>query len=146
MPALTSWILANTTVFSAVVDFLNRTDRKREPRRMRMVMNNHIIKGGHLSSQPMGALKDYVARDPRTERPAVVNFPVLPDNPYRIDVDATRELLEEHRPELVILGKSMVLHPEPVAELRQRDVYRPGNRAGGHFVGVANIEQHPVVG
>jgi aminomethyltransferase len=116
---LVSGQMANTTVFSAVVDFLNRTDRKREPRRMRMVMNNHIIKGGHLSSQPMGALKDYVARDPRTERPAVVNFPVLPDNPYRIDIAATRELLEAHRPELVILGKSMVLHPEPVAELRR---------------------------
>ena len=85
---------------------------------MRKVMNNHIIKGGHLSSQPMGALKDYVARDPRTEKAAAVNFPVLRDNPYRIDTAATRELLEEHRPELVILGKSMVLHPEPVAELR----------------------------
>ena len=31
--------------------------------------NNHIGKGGHLSAQPMGALRDYVARDPRTELP-----------------------------------------------------------------------------
>jgi aminomethyltransferase len=116
---LISGQMANTTVFSAVVDFLNRTDRKCEPRRIRSVMNNHIIKGGHLSSQPMGALKDYVARDSRTERPAVVNFPVLEDNPYRIDTDATRQLMAEHRPELIILGKSMVLHPEPVAEIRQ---------------------------
>jgi aminomethyltransferase len=115
---LVSGQMANTTVFSAVVDFLNRSDRKSEPRRMRYVMNNHIIKGGHLSAQPMGALKDYVARDPRTERPAVVNFPVLPDNPYKIDVAAMRALVEEYRPELAILGKSMVLHPEPVAELR----------------------------
>ena len=115
---LVSGQMANTTVFSAMVDFLNRSDRKSEPRRMRSVMNNHIIKGGHLSAQPMGALKDYVARDPRTERPAVVNFPVLADNPYRMDVAEARKLLEEYRPELVILGKSMVLHPEPVAELR----------------------------
>jgi aminomethyltransferase len=85
---------------------------------MRMVMNNHIIKGGHLSAQPMGALKDYVARDPRTEKAAAVNFPVLKDNPYRMDTAATRDLMAEHRPELVILGKSMVLHPEPVAEIR----------------------------
>jgi aminomethyltransferase len=115
---LVSGQMANMTVFSAVVDYINRADRKSEQRRIRKVMNNHIIKGGHLSSQPMGALKDYVARDPRTEKAAAVNFPVLHDNPYRIDTAATRELMEEHRPELLILGKSMVLHPEPVAELR----------------------------
>ena len=117
-PRLISGQMANMTVYSAMVDYLNRADRKSEQRRMRMVMNNHIIKGGHLSAQPMGALKDYVARDPRTEKAAAVNFPVLRDNPYKIDVAATRELLAEHQPELVILGKSMVLHPEPVAELR----------------------------
>ncbi|MHC4920168.1 MAG: glycine cleavage system aminomethyltransferase GcvT, partial [Planctomycetota bacterium] len=111
--------MANTAVFSAMVDYLNRTDRKREPRRMRQVMNNHIGKGGHLSAQPMGALKDYVARDPRTERPAVVNFPVLADNPYKMDVPATLELIDEFRPELIIFGKSMVLHREPVAEIRR---------------------------
>ena len=110
--------MANMTVFSAMVDYLNRADRKSEQRRMRMVMNNHIIKGGHLSAQPMGALKDYVARDPRTEKAAAVNFPVLRGNPYKIDVAAAGELLAEHKPELVILGKSMVLHPEPVAEMR----------------------------
>jgi aminomethyltransferase len=117
-PRLVSGQMANMTVFSAMVDYINRADRKSEQRRMRMVMNNHIIKGGHLSAQPMGALKDYVARDPRTEKAAAVNFPVLRDNPYRMDTAATRNLLEEHRPELVILGKSMVLHPEPVAEIR----------------------------
>jgi aminomethyltransferase len=117
-PRLISGQMANMTVYSAMVDYLNRADRKSEQRRMRMVMNNHIIKGGHLSAQPMGALKDYVARDPRTEKAAAVNFPVLRENPYKIDVAATRELLVEHQPELIILGKSMVLHPEPVAELR----------------------------
>ncbi len=110
--------MANTTVFSAMVDYLNRADRKSEQRRMRKVLNNHIIKGGHLSAQPMGALRDFVARDPETEKAAVVNFPVLADNPYAIDVAAAREIIEKHRPELIILGKSMVLHREPVAEMR----------------------------
>jgi aminomethyltransferase len=82
-------------------------------------MNHHIIRGGHLSAQPMGALRDYVARDPNTEKPAVVNFPVLEDNPFQIDTAACRDLLAEHRPELIILGKSMILHKEPVAEMRQ---------------------------
>jgi len=111
--------MANTAVFSALVDFLNRADRKREQRRIRKVMNNHIIKGGHLSAQPMGALRDFVQRDPVWEKPAVVNFPVRSDNPYAIDLEATRDLLAQHRPELIILGKSMVIHREPVAEIRR---------------------------
>jgi aminomethyltransferase len=111
--------MANTTVFSAMVDYINRADRRSEPRRIRRVMNNHIGKGGHLSAQPMGALRDFVARDPHTERPAVANFPVLAENPYKIDVSATLELIGDCRPELIIFGKSMVLHKEPVAEIRR---------------------------
>jgi aminomethyltransferase len=110
--------MANATVFGALVDHVNRADRKSEPRRLRKVMNNDILKGGHLSSQPMGALRDFVARDATTEKPAVVNFPVCADNPYRIDIDAAVELIERHRPELIVLGKSLVLHPEPVREIR----------------------------
>jgi len=110
--------MANTAVFSALVDYLNRADRKAEPRRIGKVMNNHIAKGGHLSAQPMGALRDYVARDPRTEMPAVVDIPVLAENPYKADVPALLDLIEKERPELIILGKSMVLHPEPIYEVR----------------------------
>ncbi|MBL7178578.1 MAG: glycine cleavage system aminomethyltransferase GcvT, partial [Desulfobacteraceae bacterium] len=116
---LVSGQMANTAVFSAMVDYINRTDRKIEPRRIRRVMNNHIGKGGHLSAQPMGALKDYVARDPRTERPAVVNFPVLPGNRHKVDVPTMLKLIDEYRPELIIFGKSMVIHKEPVAEIRR---------------------------
>jgi aminomethyltransferase len=110
--------MANMAVFSALVDYLNRADRKSEQRRIRKVMNNHIIKGGHLSAQPMGALRDFVMRDPKWEKAAAVNFPVLEDNPYKIDVEASRELIAEHRPELMILGKSMIIHKEPVQEMR----------------------------
>ena len=110
--------MANVAVFSAMVDYVNRADRKREQRRLRKIMNNHIIKGGHLSAQPMGALRDFVMRDPKWEKPAVVNFPVLPDNPYKIDMAVCRELIAEHQPELIILGKSMIIHREPVAEIR----------------------------
>ena len=109
--------MANMAVYSAMVDYLNRTDRKREARRIRCVLCHHIAKGGHLSSQPMGALRDFVAHDPVTERPAVVNFPVLPDNPYKIDVPATIKAIEMSRPELIILGKSMVIYREPIADI-----------------------------
>jgi aminomethyltransferase len=110
--------MANVAVFSGLVDYLNRADRKSEQRRIRKVMNNHIIKGGHLSAQPMGALRDFVMRDPKWEKPAAINFPVLADNPYKIDMEVCRELICEHQPELIILGKSMIIHREPVTEIR----------------------------
>jgi aminomethyltransferase len=116
---LVSGQMANTAVFSAMVDYLNRADRKREPRRIQRVMNHHIGAGGHLSAQPMGALRDYVARDPGTDRPALVNFPVLADNPYQIDVPLALEFIDEYRPELIIFGKSMIIHKEPVSEIRR---------------------------
>jgi aminomethyltransferase len=115
---LVSGQMANMAVFSAMVDFLNRADRKSEQRRIQKVLNHHIIKGGHLSAQPMGALRDFVIRDPKTEKAAVVNFPVLEDDPYQIDLEACEEIISEHRPELIILGKSMMLYREPVAQLR----------------------------
>ena len=106
-------------VFSSLMDWKNRFDRKVEAKRLGYVMNNHIIKGGHLSAQPMGALHDYIAIDPVTEKPAVVNFPVCRDNPYKMDVEETKKLIDRYRPELIIFGKSMVLYKEPVAEIRK---------------------------
>ncbi len=111
--------MSNAATFSALVDWKNRLDRKHDAKRLGYVLNNHIIKGGHLSAQPMGALKDYIAVDPVTERSAVVNFPVCPDNIYKIDVEETKKVIEKYRPELIIFGKSMVLHKEPVAAIRK---------------------------
>lgn len=111
--------MSNMAVFSALMDWKNRFDRKNEAKRLGYVMNNHIIKGGHLSAQPMGALHDYIAVDPVTEKPAVVNFPVCRDNPYKMDVEETKKLIDRYRPELIIFGKSMVLHKEPVAQIRR---------------------------
>jgi len=115
---LISGQMANTAVFSALMDYLNRTDRKSEPRRIQRVVNHHMIKGGHLSAQPMGALRDFVAHDPLTEKPAVVNFPVLKEDPYQVDTAACQNIIADCRPELIILGKSMMLYPEPVSAIR----------------------------
>jgi aminomethyltransferase len=109
--------MANTTVFSGIMDYLNRVNRRVEPRRLRSVMNHHISKGGHLSAQTMGGLRDYISVSPVTERRAVVNFPVTTDNPYTIDLHKTAELIEQHKPELIVFGKSMILHKEPVKEV-----------------------------
>ena len=111
--------MSNTCVFSALMDWKNRLNRKCDPKRLGYIMNNHIIKGGHLSAQPMGALHDYIAVDPVTERHALVNFPVLKDNIYKIDVEETKKAIDQYRPEFIIFGKSMVLHKEPVAAIRK---------------------------
>ncbi len=111
--------MANTVVFSGLMDYLNRLDRKSEPRRIMRVMNHHLGRGGHLSAQPMGALRDFVAIDPMTERPAATPFPVLKEDLYQIDLLKSRELLESQNPELIILGKSMVIYKEPLKEIAQ---------------------------
>jgi aminomethyltransferase len=67
----------------------------------------------------MGALRDFVAVDPLMERAAAVEFPVLEDDPFQIDLGKTRELLELHKPELIVLGKSMMIYREPLKELAQ---------------------------
>lgn len=114
---LISGLMANATTYSGITDYLNRTDRHSEPRRMRYVMNHHIGRGGHLSAQPMGTLRDFVSIDPATDRWAVVNFPVLAENPYQIDIARATELIVRYQPELLIFGKSMILYREPVSEI-----------------------------
>ncbi len=111
--------MANTAVFSALMDWKNRYNRRVDAQRLGYIMHNHILKGGHLSAQPMGALHDYAAIDPVTEKRAVVAFPVCADNPYKIDVEETKKLIDEFKPEFIIFGKSMVLHKEPVAAIRK---------------------------
>jgi aminomethyltransferase len=116
-PRVISGQMANAAVFSGLMDYLNRVDRRNPPRRIRKVINHHLSRGGHLSAQPMGALRDYVNVDPVTERWAVFEFPVLKDDPYQIDLAQTKELIELHKPEMIVLGKSMILYREPVKEI-----------------------------
>jgi len=107
--------MANEVVFKAMARYV--TKRAKGPmRRMRLVMNNDLTKGGHLSSQPMGALFNYVEEDPETGKESVVNFPVAYDNPYKIDAGRMVELILERKPDLIVFGKSMFIYPEPVKE------------------------------
>jgi glycine/serine hydroxymethyltransferase len=110
--------MANEIVFKALTRYVRAAAADR-PDRLALVMNNDLTKGGHLSSQPMGALFNYVRIDPETGRDAVLNFPVRQDDPYRIDAAAMVELIRQKRPTLIVFGKSMFLYPEPVAEARQ---------------------------
>lgn len=120
--------MANEVVFKALTRWVNRrSERGGAPagappapfRRLRAAMVNDLTKGGHLSSQPMGALFNYVDHDPATGRERVAHFPLAGDNPYRPDPSRLAEVLHDARPELVVFGKSMFLYPEPVAQVAE---------------------------
>ena len=107
--------MANEVVFKAMARWKS-SPKEGIMRRMTLVMNNDLTKGGHLSSQPMGALFNYVDMDAATHKEAVVNFPIRVDNLYKIDADRMVELIRERRPDLIVFGKSMFIYPEPVRE------------------------------
>ena len=109
--------MANEVVFKAMTKHVTSASEGRRTR-MSLVMNNDLTKGGHLSSQPMGALFNFVEADPLTGKEAVLNFPVRKDNPYKIDAAAMSALIRDRKPDLIVFGKSMFISREPVAEAR----------------------------
>lgn len=107
--------MANEIVFKGLVKFLS-SNPKGFPAlgstgRLTCVMNNDLNFGGHLSAQPYGALFNF-AED------HIVNFPIDEKNPYRLDAQRMVELMDRHRPSLIVFGKSMFLHPEPIRQAR----------------------------
>jgi len=115
-PRTISGQMANEVVFKALVRFVNRGRPEGQPmRKLKLVMNNDLTKGGHLSSQPMGALFNYVAENPETGKDNVVNFPVQEGNLYKIDNEKLGEDIDRLRPELIVFGKSMFICQEPIA-------------------------------
>jgi glycine/serine hydroxymethyltransferase len=107
--------MANEIVFKGLVKFLSSKPEGfpslGSTGRLKCVMNNNLNYGGHLSAQPYGALYN-LAED------QIVNFPCDAKNPYKMDVQKMLGLVNTHRPALIIFGKSMFLHPEPIRELR----------------------------
>ncbi len=115
-PRTISGQMANEVVFKALVRFVNRGRPEGQPmRKLKLVMNNDLTKGGHLSSQPMGALFNFVAENPETGKDNVINFPVQEGNLYKIDKEKLAENVDRLRPELLVFGKSMFICQEPIA-------------------------------
>lgn len=109
--------MANDTVYDALKQFRNRHRGRRTPLPLRRVLVHDLNKGGHLSAQMGGALRNYVAHDPRTERPAVDHFALRRDLPHAIDVEETAARILEGRPDLIVFGRSVIIHTEPVREI-----------------------------
>ncbi len=116
-PRVISGQMANDAVYDALKQFRNRFRSRRAPQLLERVLVHDLNKGGHLSAQIGGALKNYVAIDPRTERPAVEQFPMRRDLPFAIDVEATKELIAGTNPTLIVFGRSVIIHKEPVAPI-----------------------------
>ncbi len=109
--------MANDVVYDALEHFRNRHRGARPSALLAPVLVHDLNKGGHLSAQIPGALKNYVAIDPVTERPAALHFPILREDPHRIDVAAAKALIGQARPDLIVFGRSVIIHPEPVREI-----------------------------
>jgi len=114
-PRPVSGQMANEIVFKGLVKFLASKPEGfaglGPTGRLKCVMNNDLNYGGHLSAQPYGALFNYT-------EDSIVNFPINEKNPYKMDSEKMLSLVDQHRPALIVFGKSMFLHPEPIRELR----------------------------
>src|SRR5688572_25561854 len=93
------------------------------------VVVNSLPVGGHISHQAIGGMGKYTRE--------ILQFPRLP-NGYQIDVAASKDLLREKKPSLVVFGKSLILFPEPLKELAPvaRDVGATVIYDGAHVLGL----------
>ncbi|MEM0438283.1 MAG: serine hydroxymethyltransferase, partial [Candidatus Micrarchaeia archaeon] len=96
-----SGAMANIAVFAALPQVTNK------------VITNSLPGGGHITHNKMGTISRLCKKE-------IYNFPLDPENPFKIDVNATLGLIEEINPDFIVFGKSMFLHPEPVAQVRAK--------------------------
>lgn len=139
--------MANEITFKAVLKYLQKGGDKipslSSNGRIVSVMNNSLNGGGHLSAQPFGALFNFVDEEP-------IPIPLQANNPYKVDVEKMINLVDENKPFLIIFGKSLFLHPEPVKELRnylnsQKDYFPVVMYDGAHVLGIlGNHFQDPL--
>jgi len=88
---------ANDVVFSAFV----KPDDK--------VIVNSLEVGGHISHQPIGGMGKYTRN--------ILRWPRDPKNGYAIDVAASKDMLAKEKPKMVVIGKSLIMLPEPAKEI-----------------------------
>ncbi len=88
---------SNEAIFSK---FVNKED---------IVMANSTPGGGHISHHRLGSLGKFTKN--------IIDFPLTGDG-YHLDIEKTKDLINKIKPKLIVLGKSLFLFPEPIAELR----------------------------
>ena len=86
------------------------------------VIANSTDAGGHISHGPVGVFGRRIQNRGQSLRmgvPNSVNLHFLPltEDHYHVDAQKTIELVDRVSPQIVIMGKSLFLFPEPVAEV-----------------------------
>src|SRR5260221_10586862 len=86
------------------------------------VIANSTDAGGHISHGPVGVFGRRIQSRGQSliaGRPNFVNLHYLPltEDRYHIDPVKTIELIEQVSPQIVVMGKSLFLFPEPVQEV-----------------------------
>ena len=88
------------------------------------VLCNSIDVGGHISHNPIGVfgrriqVRGQVLALQKENSINMAFWPTTPDG-YHLDAAACVDLVEQQKPQLVILGKSLFLFPEPVREVAE---------------------------
>lgn len=95
------------------------------------IMVNSTPAGGHISHNTIGVFGRRIqVRGMSLSLDAPKHIPLhffpLAEDPYHLDVPKCLELIDQVSPRLLVLGKSLILFPEPVRELaavcRERDI------------------------
>jgi len=73
-----------------------------------VVMVNSTPAGGHISHHKQGSLGKFTKN--------IIDIPMTEDG-YHIDVKKTTYLIKKAKPKIIVLGKSLILFPEPVQDL-----------------------------
>jgi glycine hydroxymethyltransferase len=107
------------------------------------VVANSTDAGGHISHGPVGVFGRRIQNRGQSLKlggPNSINLHYLPLTPdhYHIDAQKTIELIDQVSPQLVVMGKSLFLFPEPVSEVaafcKTRDI--PLLYDGAHVLGL----------
>jgi len=75
-----------------------------------VVMVNSTPAGGHISHHREGSLGKFTKN--------IIDIPLTADG-YHMDVAKTTYLIEKAKPKLIVIGKSLFLFPEPIAEIAE---------------------------
>ncbi|HEY7419602.1 MAG TPA: serine hydroxymethyltransferase [Ktedonobacteraceae bacterium] len=86
------------------------------------VIANSTDAGGHISHGPVGVLGRRIQNRGQSLKLGsahAVNLHYLPltEDMYHVDAQKTIELIDQLHPQLVVMGKSLFLFPEPVSEV-----------------------------
>jgi glycine hydroxymethyltransferase len=86
------------------------------------VVCNSTDAGGHISHGPVGVIGRRIQNRGQalklgTDKSVHLHYLPLTEDHYHVDAQKTIELIDQVSPQLVIMGKSLFLFPEPVTEV-----------------------------